>query len=119
SLTQMFETVTVVVPAAVVARPAAVLDKWKEHFVTVTSDSALTQKWSDEDTVRRAALQDMAAFVGRFVAGRVTVAELASQFDRRSKKEWKSFGLQGFAGAMFLNQIAKHVPDGQAATAAL
>lgn len=116
---ELLAAVATVPTSDAVGGAIATSEKWQQHLAAVGADSVLSQKWRDEDAARRPALEDLGVLVGRFVEGRLTVAELAGQFDRRSKKEWKSFGLQGFAGAMFLNQIAKHIPDAQAATAAL
>ena len=38
--------------------------------------------------------------------------EFRSAFDRKTRTAWDSFGLKGLSGAMFLNKLVKHLPDG-------
>ena len=46
-----------------------------------------------------------------FTAGKLTLAEFKSTFDKKTRKEWDGFGLKGMSGAMFLNTMTLHLPN--------
>ena len=47
----------------------------------------------------------------QFLHRRLAITEFRETFDRKTKKEWDLFGLQGLSGAMFLNKLVKHLSD--------
>ena len=47
----------------------------------------------------------------RFLRGHANLGEFRDTFDRKTRNEWDLFGLKGLSGAMFLNKLAKHLPD--------
>ncbi|AHG88552.1 hypothetical protein J421_1015 [Gemmatirosa kalamazoonensis] len=64
------------------------------------------------------ALPEARALVERFVAGAIDLATFRQELDRRAKSEWRALALRGPAGAMVLNQLAKHA-DADSLAAAL
>jgi hypothetical protein len=66
------------------------------------------------DVQRLADQKEMVELLNLYLAGKTTTEELRSTFDRKTRKEWNTFGLKGMSGAMFLNMLVKHIADERA-----
>ena len=89
---------------------------------TTSTGGGYTLQAADEDSeyVERHRLRDkrrmevnpaLGDLVRAFASGQMSLADFKEQFDSKTRVEWEVLGLKGPAGAMFLNQVAKNVPD--------
>lgn len=94
-------------------------DAWRSRLENARADEAWLRAWDEKTKGRREVLPQMAGLLEDFLAERIGIEELRSQYDRKTRKEWDYFGFKGFGGAMFLNMIVKHLPEEPGAAAAL
>lgn len=71
------------------------------------------------DAERRITAPQMTAYLKDYISGRVDTGEFRSTFAKKTRKEWRMFGLGGFSGAMFLNMLVNNLPDQEALTSQL
>ena len=88
---------------------------WEEHAADPDAQAAAAA-W---ERARAHALPAARALLQRFLAGELDAAELRAELDHRAKSDWRALALRGPAGAMVLNQLAKHAADAAALEAAL
>ena len=91
------------------------VDRWRTYLQSADEDSEYLERHRLRDKRRvevNPALNDL---VGAFASGQTSLADFKEQFDSKTRVEWEVLGLKGPAGAMFLNQVAKNVPDQEAA----
>ncbi len=62
---------------------------------------------------------DLADHLEQFRSGLIDLDTFRATLDRRTRGEWEFFGLKGASGAMFVNMLARNVPDRAGVTAAL
>lgn len=86
-------------------------EHWKQYWLDANADATWTTFHSDEDKVRAAAVPAMLQLLDRFLSAEIPLEDFRSEFDRRTRTDWASFGLKGLSGAMFLNMLAKYIPD--------
>ncbi len=89
------------------------VEDWRERLAQARADSSYMAAFADNQERRKAAMPEIAALFDRFDAGEVPVDELRYVFDTRTRTQWDVLGLKGLSGAMFLNQLVKHLPDHQ------
>jgi hypothetical protein len=103
----------------VAAIPEEKLDAWRTRWRAAQQDTL----WMDSHRAlhdrRMAALPEMRALVARFLNREIGLEEFRDVFDRKTRNEWDVFGLRGLSGAMFVNKLAKHLPDRERAAEAL
>lgn len=87
------------------------IDAWRDRLERAGRDREWTEHWARRTAGRLEAMPQMKRLLDDFLAGTVPLEELRSQYDRKTRKEWDYFGFKGFGGAMFLNMIAKHLPE--------
>lgn len=88
-----------------------VVSTWARRRDAALADGAWRQGVESTGKAREGALEGLRDLLGRFLTGAIDVEPFRAEFDRRSRVEWSTFGLGGFAGGMFLNKLAKHIPD--------
>jgi hypothetical protein len=84
---------------------------WRDRLERARRDREWAEHWARRTAGRLEALPQMRQLLDDFVAGTVSLEELRSQYDRKTRREWDYFGFKGFGGGMFLNMIAKHLPE--------
>lgn len=95
------------------------LAAWRAHLQRAQRDEAWVQSVADLERQREEVLPQLRALLAGFLGGNVDLERFRSEFDRRSRTEWSTFGLSGFGGGMFLNKLFKYVPDHATLTARL
>jgi len=88
-----------------------IVSSWAARRDEALADGAWKQAVQSTAKARADALVGLRDLLDRFLRGAIDVEPFRSEFDRRSRQEWSTFGLGGFAGGMFLNKLAKHIPD--------
>lgn len=89
----------------------AVVSIWAARRDAALADAAWKQAVQSTAKARADALVGLRDLLERFLRGAIDVEPFRAEFDRRSRGEWATFGLGGFAGGMFLNKLAKYIPD--------
>jgi MoxR-like ATPase len=84
---------------------------WEEQLAAYRKDEKYVAERAKLDEVRSGVLPAMRESLRAFIAGETSVEEFRTEFDKRTRTEWKYFGLKGMSGAMFLNTLVKHLPD--------
>lgn len=100
------------------ALPAIVandVDRWRTYLQAADDDSEYVERHRLRDKRRIEVSPALKALVGAFSSGQTSLAKFKEEFDSKTRVEWEVLGLKGPAGAMFLNQVAKNVPDQGAA----
>lgn len=92
---------------------------WREREAKRRNDAADIAFNRSRDKRRHVVRQQMLAFLDEFLSNRISLREFKETFDRKTRREWDTFGLKGTSGAMFLNTLVKHLPDQQAITVQL
>lgn len=83
---------------------------WCARLERARADEGWRKAWQHKEQRRREVLPAMNELLADFLAERVSIEELRSQWDRKTRKEWDYFGFKGFGGAMFRNMLVKHLP---------
>jgi hypothetical protein len=96
-----------------------VIERWRGYLESANSDGEYVERHRLRDAHRDEALPEVRALILDFIVGRKPLEEFKDLFDSNSRKKWAVFGLKGFGGAMFLNQIAKNIPDQEASAKVL
>lgn len=87
------------------------IEQWRTLQEQRAADSA-EQKYHDERDQRRLVAQaEMLRLLSDFLSNRISLAQFRTIFDSKTRNEWDVFGFKGLSGAMFLNKLAKHLPD--------
>lgn len=105
--------------SAISLLPQELVERWRTLSEASQADAEYQKRCATYDAEREVARQNLAEYLRQFIDGNVSLAEFAQEFDKRSKREWVTFGIKGFSGAMFVNQIAKHSDDKAVSSAAL
>src|SRR6185437_1943592 len=84
---------------------------WRKYLEEAQRDEAWLQGMRELEQQRDEVLPQVRGLLESFLAGGVDVEIFRSEFDRRSRTEWRTFGLGGFGGGMFLNRLVRRVPD--------
>ncbi len=95
------------------------IERWKAYLEEALADKDYVERHRLRDQRREEVLPELKALVDGFLDGTRSLEYLKDQLDSNSRKKWEVFGLKGFGGAMFLNQIVKNIPDQGAATRVL
>ncbi|MDI1448974.1 AAA family ATPase [Polyangium sp. 6x1] len=98
---------------------SSALAAWRGHLERAQRDEAWVRSVADLELHRKEVLPQVRALLTGFLAGDVELERFRSEFDRRSRTEWSTFGLGGFGGGMFLNKLCKYIPDHATLTARL
>jgi hypothetical protein len=92
---------------------------WQAHLQQAKRDGAWLQAMKALEEQREEVVPQIRELLDGFLAGSTELERFRSEFDRRSRTEWSTFGLGGFGGGMVLNKLVKHVPDHATLTAKL
>src|SRR5207245_1340767 len=74
-------------------------------------DARWVERMNEGDAKRRIVMQEMLVLMNQYLGREIETEELRAIYDKKTRTDWTSFGLKGMSGAMFLNKLAKHVPD--------
>lgn len=96
---------TTPVPAA-----ADILEHWRTRLNAQRAHPARVLGLRDLAAERHVAEREVAELVGRYLKRKITLAEMRTTFDKKTRSEWSSLGAAGPNGAMVLNQIAAQAP---------
>ena len=99
--------------------PADAVDKLRLQHEEAWRDAAWASATRQCIEHRELVSREMVAFLDGFVKARVPLAEFKTTFDKNTRRGWDGFGLKGMSGAMFLNRMTLHVPDGADLTSRL
>ncbi|MFW6087825.1 MAG: AAA family ATPase, partial [Myxococcota bacterium] len=91
--------------------PSGTVDRWRERRDEKRADRGWMDRARLVDSRREAVLPEIRELLAGFVEGKVGLARFREEFDRKTRNEWDVFGLKGMSGAMFVNKLAKHLPD--------
>jgi MoxR-like ATPase len=92
---------------------------WQAHLQQAQQDGAWLEAMTELERQREEAVPQIRELLDGFLAGNTELERFRSEFDRRSRTEWSTFGFGGFGGGMVLNKLVKHVPDHATLTAKL
>lgn len=87
------------------------LKHWRLLYEESLSDVQSVNYFKKLDVDRLIDQREMVELLNSFLADQVSTEELRATFDRKSRKDWDTFGFKGMSGAMFLNMLVKHVSD--------
>lgn len=99
--------------------PEHSIDVWRSRWADAKADSVWIDRYRIIDDRRKAVIPEMQELLSRFLSGQASLDTFRETFDRKTRNEWDVFGLKGLSGAMFVNKLAKHLPDKRQAAAAL
>ncbi|MDA1036083.1 MAG: hypothetical protein O3B65_04275, partial [Chloroflexi bacterium] len=85
--------------------------RWRSYLTAAEEDLEYVERHRLRDQRRLGGHPAMKELVEAFSRGSISLKGFKEQFDSRARVEWGVFGLKGFAGAMFLNQISNNVPN--------
>ena len=94
-------------------------DRWIGYWSQMSSDQAWLERHRSRDLKRREVVPEIRGLIQSFIDRGIDLVEFREEFDHKTRSEWDYFGLKGLSGAMFLNKIAKHIPDPDEAAEAL
>jgi hypothetical protein len=66
------------------------------------------KKLDDRRVIVRREMKD---FLEQYLAGKISTQEFKETFDRKTRRDWDTFGLKGMSGGMFLNNLVNHISD--------
>jgi len=93
-----------------------VVERWRALRENASKDALWVEANRARDKRRGKVHVEIADLLRKFLLDAIDVQKLRSVYDRKTRKEWDVFGLKGFSGAMFLNQIVKNLPDKKSST---
>jgi MoxR-like ATPase len=99
--------------------PSDVVAVWRERWEEAQRDPVWVERYRVLDAKRREVVPQITDLLGRFIASSMELDEFRDNFDLKTRNEWDLFGLKGLSGAMFLNKLAKHLPNEEATADAL
>ena len=95
--------------------PPAVLpadvERWRPLLEAAEGDPEYVERYRLRDQRRMEVNPALKNLAESFIGGQASLVDFKERFDSKTRVEWEVLGLRGPAGAMFLNQVAKNVPD--------
>ncbi|MCZ6688109.1 MAG: AAA family ATPase [Planctomycetota bacterium] len=88
-----------------------VLDRWRDFLDSAREDESWTRRYQLRNENRAEVLPEIRSLIQRFLDSDISLSEFRDDFDHKARNEWDLFGFKGPSGAMFLNMLAKHLPD--------
>lgn len=92
------------------------LTRWRVLNEEASRDSDWVTSNNERDARRLVIQRQILDLLHLYLAGKVTIEDFRSTFDRRTKTDWDVFGFKGMSGAMFLNMLVKNIPDREGVT---
>ncbi|MGA2865714.1 MAG: hypothetical protein ABSF95_14670 [Verrucomicrobiota bacterium] len=86
------------------------IDKFKAWQAAAWQDAAWAEATRQRKERREQVSREILDLLNAFTAGKLTLVEFKTIFDKKTRKEWDVFGLKGMSGAMFLNMMTIHIP---------
>jgi hypothetical protein len=96
-----------------------VVERWRASRDDALADQTWVALHAKCDKERQKARTEILDLLKGLLSESISVQEFRSTYHLKACNEWDAFGLKGFAGAMFLNQLDKHIPDKKALSNAL
>src|SRR5690606_18497376 len=96
-----------------------ILNFWRDLLTEMRADTTFVDQRSKRDSRRQQVRPEITKLLNDFLRHRIDIEEFRAAFDRKTRSDWDVFGLKGLSGAMFLNQLVKHIDDTQTLTAQL
>src|SRR5690606_35858480 len=96
-----------------------ILNFWRDLLTEMRADTTFVDQRSKRDSRRQQVRPEITKLLNDFLRHRIDIEEFRAAFDRKTRSDWDVFGLKGLSGAMFLNQLVKHIADTQTLTAQL
>ncbi len=92
-------------------QPAPNLSIWRERIQQMQADTEFLAFRNTGKKQRIKALPEMQTMLNDFLRGKSTLAIFRETFQKKTQKDWRDFGLNGFSGAMVLNMLVKNIPN--------
>lgn len=87
------------------------IETWILFRNELFSSESFQKQFSNLERERQPAVKQMNTLLENYLSGTISNADFRMTFQHKTNKEWRSFGLGGFAGAMVLNMFVKNIPD--------
>lgn len=87
------------------------IDRWQVFRDEMYDDTEFITQRRESEQLRETNPEDARQLLNSYLAGIIDNETLRSEFQSKSMNEWKTFGLSGFSGAMFLNMLVNNIPD--------
>jgi hypothetical protein len=87
------------------------LSIWRERIQKMQADTEFITQRNAGKNQRIKALPEMQSMLSDFLRGKSTLAAFRETFQKKTQKDWRDFGLNGFSGAMVLNMLVKNIPN--------
>ncbi|HML24450.1 MAG TPA: hypothetical protein PKD09_22540 [Aggregatilinea sp.] len=87
------------------------LETWKSLQDEWFSSDIFQKQYDSLKRERQLAVKQMNILLKNYFSGAISNADFRMTFQHKTNKEWRSFGLGGFAGAMVLNMFVKNIPN--------
>lgn len=87
------------------------IERWKQYRDDMFADEVFISERRQREQERLESVPQINSLLANYLAGHINNNELRSIFQQKAAGDWRSFGLGGFSGAMFLNMLVNNVPD--------
>lgn len=87
------------------------IEHWTRYRDAMFIDTDFITARREIEIERQPNLPDAQNLLKNYLDNRIDSSEFRHEFQLRSMNAWKTFGLSGFSGAMFLNMLVNNVPN--------
>lgn len=87
------------------------IERWKQLRDEMFSNEEFMKLREKDNNQRRTAIQEMNKYLAMYLSGNIDNQAFREIFQQKTAREWVSFGLKGFSGAMFLNMLVNNLPN--------
>ena len=87
------------------------IERWQSYHDAMLEDAEFVNRRHEVEQLRVPNLTDARNLLARYLDGLIDNESFRSEFQSKSVSDWRTFGLGGFSGAMFLNMIVNNIPD--------
>src|SRR5438552_351068 len=87
------------------------VEHWRLLYEEFKGDRQQVAYFKELDQRRVIVRQEMVDFLEKYLASKISTKEFKETFDRKTRREWNTFGLKGMSGGMFLNNLVNHISN--------
>jgi hypothetical protein len=87
------------------------IERWAQYREAMFADTEFMNVRREAEHERKPNLADAKSLLKDYMQGRIDNNELRNSFQLKTAGAWRTFGLSGFPGAMFLNMLINNVID--------
>ena len=86
------------------------IERWMQYRDAMFADTEFMDVYRKTEHVREPNISDARNMLRSYLGKRNNNSEFRGDFQLKTMNAWRTFGLSGFSGAMFLNMLVNNVP---------